>query len=247
VASLEDDEKYEKLVWELLNGRHIHDAGGRVVGVMGDDETLTLVEWFHRLLRAKCPASTVTIDSYDWFRYPETRSRDCSPDEVSAALWALETQRVSVRSEAARLRGRLIGVAGTKGPEQDIPRSDRLEGELDVFGGGDVAKRAKSEPNRLKVYDSEGGLSTSRVYTDVRAVLAAPKRRGPKPGTNDRFGDRALFGQLTRLMKQQHLSHRQAALKLAKANKVAGTGDIESRARRLAERYQREVLEKPKN
>jgi hypothetical protein len=216
---------------------------------MADDPSntvrLTLVEWFHRLFRTKCPASTTTINSYDWFHYPETR--DCSPDEVSAALWALETQRVSVRSEVARLRGRLIGVAGTKGPEQDIPREDRIEGELYVFGGGDVEKRAESEPNRLKVYDPERGLRTSRVYADVRAVLPAPKRRGPKTGAIDRFGDRALFEELGKLMEQRHLSYRQAAAQLYREGKVAGTGDRDSRVRRLAERYQREVLEKPKN
>jgi hypothetical protein len=140
-----------------------------------------------------------------------------------------------------------MGAAGTKGPEQDIPRKDRLEGELDVFGGWDVAERAKADPNRLKVYDSESGLSTSRVYADVRAVLPAPKRRGPKTGAIDRFGDRALFKQLTRLMKQRHLSHGQAAAQLDRDGKVAGTGDSDSRVRRLAERYKREVLEKPKN
>jgi len=142
---------------------------------MANPKALTLVEWFHLLLRAKCPASTVTIDSYDWFHYP----RDCSPDEVSAALWALKTQRESVRSEEARLRGRLIGVAGTKGPEKAIPKEDRLDGELYVFGGRDVAQRAKADPNRLKVYDSESGLRTRRVYADVRVVLADALRTMP--------------------------------------------------------------------
>jgi hypothetical protein len=155
---------------------------------MADPKTLTLVEWFHRLFRAKCPASTITIDSYDWFRYPETRGRDCSPDEVSAALGALKTQRDSVRSEEVRLRGRLIGVAGAKGPEKAIPKEDLLDGELYVFGGRDVAQRAKAEPNRLKVYDSDSGLRTRRVYADVRVVLAdairtMPDVAGPDVGT----------------------------------------------------------------
>jgi hypothetical protein len=71
------------------------------------------------------------------------------------------------------------------------------------------------------------------------------KRRGPEPGANDRFGDRALFPQLTKLMKKEHLSARQAATQLANAGKVGGTGTVESRARRLAERYL--AGKKPKN
>jgi hypothetical protein len=70
-------------------------------------------------------------------------------------------------------------------------------------------------------------------------------RPGPKPGTIDRFGDRRLFPQVTRL-KEGGLSRTQAALRLGP--KIRGTGTIESRARRLSERYRDEVeRKKPEN
>ena len=48
------------------------------------------------------------------------------------------------------------------------------------------------------------------------------KRRGREPGANDRFGDRALFSRLIRLMKKDRLSDRQAATQLAMPIRLAG-------------------------
>ena len=85
------------------------------------------------------------------------------------------------------------------------------------------------------------------VYAVGRATPKRAGKRGPKSGANDRFGDRRLFKQMTRLMKNEHLSEWQAAAKLAHAGKVAGVGSLENRARRLAIRYRKEVLGKSKN
>jgi hypothetical protein len=65
------------------------------------------------------------------------------------------------------------------------------------------------------------------------------KRKGPVPGTLDRYGkeDRALYPELERLMHQEHMSLTAAARQLADNSKVAGIGTAESRARRLAKRY----------
>jgi hypothetical protein len=70
-----------------------------------------------------------------------------------------------------------------------------------------------------------------------------PGKRGPKPGAIDRYGeaDRALFPEMTGLMKEEHLTRLQAAKRLANDGKVAGIGTPYSRARRLAESYRDEV------
>jgi hypothetical protein len=71
---------------------------------------------------------------------------------------------------------------------------------------------------------------------------AAPRRgrRGPRPGTIDRFAeaDRALFPDMTTLMKQKNISPTEAARSLSK--KIEGRGGENSRIRRLAERYRKE-------
>jgi hypothetical protein len=66
-------------------------------------------------------------------------------------------------------------------------------------------------------------------------------RRGPKPGTVDRYrdSDRALFPELEALMAER-MSLTAAASQLAGQGKVAGTGTPASRAKRLAHRYRRE-------
>jgi hypothetical protein len=90
-------------------------------------------------------------------------------------------------------------------------------------------------------------VSAQSPPSDQPAVAhSAPrtsKRRGPKPGTIDRYGkaDRALFPRVTKLMKSEQLTRLGAANRLAEAGKVAGTGTIESRARRLANRHRNEV------
>jgi hypothetical protein len=65
------------------------------------------------------------------------------------------------------------------------------------------------------------------------------RRKGPEPGTLDRFGgaDRALYGDLKRLMSEKKMSLTAAAQELAEAGKVAGDGTTTSRARRLARRF----------
>lgn len=67
------------------------------------------------------------------------------------------------------------------------------------------------------------------------------RRRGPRPGTIDRFAqaDRALFSKMTRLIKRRHITDTEAARILS--DKIEGRGVGDSKIRRLAKRYRKEV------
>ena len=67
-------------------------------------------------------------------------------------------------------------------------------------------------------------------------------RPGPKPGTVRRYAaaDRKLFPELKRIMNKERKSLTAAALDLAQADRIAGVGNPQSRAKRLAVLYQRE-------
>jgi len=73
-------------------------------------------------------------------------------------------------------------------------------------------------------------------------------RRGPIPGTLDRYGkpDRALYPELKRLMDEKQLSATAAANELANTGKVKGIGTPENRARRLVRRYNEDCRKEPR-
>ncbi len=77
--------------------------------------------------------------------------------------------------------------------------------------------------------------------SDDKRDGSASRRRGPEPGTVDRYGakDRALFPELKALLADG-LSVTAAALRLAEEGKIAGVGASGSKAKRLADRYRRE-------
>jgi hypothetical protein len=91
------------------------------------------------------------------------------------------------------------------------------------------------DPAAKDDFDLRSSVTPSRLENRQKP------RRGPEPGTVDRFGDsdRALFSELEALMAGE-MSRSAAALQLADQGKVAGTGTPESRAKRLADRYRRE-------
>jgi hypothetical protein len=65
----------------------------------------------------------------------------------------------------------------------------------------------------------------------VVGTWTAPRpRKGPAPGTVDRFGesDRALFPEIERIMREGHETVHAAALELASARKIQGGGTPES-------------------
>jgi hypothetical protein len=74
------------------------------------------------------------------------------------------------------------------------------------------------------------------------AVATARKpRRGPEPGTVDRFSesDRAVFPEIERIMRESRKSLNAATFELASAGRIKGTGTAASLARRLAKRYRK--------
>jgi len=70
-----------------------------------------------------------------------------------------------------------------------------------------------------------------------RQTKKQARRRGP-----DRYGksDRALFPEITRRMKEEHLSVEEAAGQLSTLGKIEGRGNPDSRKHRLAKRYRNE-------
>ena len=69
-----------------------------------------------------------------------------------------------------------------------------------------------------------------------------PKRRGPAPGSVDRYGkaDRALFPKIDRMVSKQQKSVHAAALILAEQGLVPGDGTELSKAIRLARLYRKQ-------
>jgi hypothetical protein len=76
-------------------------------------------------------------------------------------------------------------------------------------------------------------------------ATASPPRaaKGPVRGEIDRFGDadRVLFPEIERLMKSQRLTSTEAVRQIPK-DKLAGRGTLDSRIRRVSDRFRREKL-----
>jgi hypothetical protein len=106
-----------------------------------------------------------------------------------------------------------------------------------------MSKRIKKEKVRGLSLTNSAATPPSPwtvVEWSVRDATEAPRyRKGPKPGTVDRYGqsDRALYEDMRRLMRDKHMSATAAARHLADKGKIEGVGTPDSRARRLAKRY----------
>jgi hypothetical protein len=108
-----------------------------------------------------------------------------------------------------------------------------------------------------ELYPEEDGLGRDRKLAEAlgadrgdprgspapNGALAVDRRRGPKPGTVNRYGasDRALFPEVERIMQEDRVTAFAAALKLAEGSiggkRVEGFGTPKSRAKRLAGSY----------
>jgi hypothetical protein len=127
----------------------------------GDPKTISLTEAFRVLLRARHPGRLADeIKSYDWFRRPETRRKDCDPVEVDAATDALRLLDDGIRS------GKLP-LLGIRGP--GIPLVGIDQGELTL---GSELLNVDVFSNILKLYWSARSLTVSREYTNVRTNRA---------------------------------------------------------------------------
>jgi hypothetical protein len=81
----------------------------------------------------------------------------------------------------------------------------------------------------------------SRKKTTYQGAQRQTKKRVKRQGP-DRFGesDRALFSEMTKLMKDEQLSVEEAAGRLGALDKIKGRGNADSRKHRLAKRYRDE-------
>jgi hypothetical protein len=154
----------------------------------------------------------------------------------------LRERAPEIRLLRALERGDLIAYDPSNG-KPVLRRFWRFKNEGDVsalFGRGFSFKR----DHVLRLW-----RESEKEGPAVNATMAAPPatkgRRGPMPGTVDRFGgaDRSLYCELEALTKgPSKMTVNAAALKLAGEGKIKGVGSStpESRATRLARRYQKE-------
>jgi hypothetical protein len=105
-----------------------------------------------------------------------------------------------------------------------------------------AGKRGVDCPVLLDQKDFQRWLACARTAFKIAPPSTGTtlrRRKGPAPGTVDRFGksDRMLFPEIERIRRKDHKSVYAAALDLARAGKVLGSGTGESRAKRLAKRF----------
>jgi len=107
----------------------------------------------------------------------------------------------------------------------------------------DLAKsevRTEQGPRPALIFARATGTTAQKPGKPAVDQLSQKSNRGPKPGTLRRYeaSDRALFPEIDRLTPPSgQLSPTAAARKLAEEGKVAGTGSLESRAKRIAALY----------
>jgi hypothetical protein len=106
----------------------------------------------------------------------------------------------------------------------------------------DIERRWRTnakEPAMSSLADMEAVASAGGKPGPRSIDGARQGTRGPKRGSLDRYGeaDRALFPEIEEITRTKHLSVSAAALQLAEAEKVIGTGAPASRAKRLSRLY----------
>jgi hypothetical protein len=133
-----------------------------------------------------------------------------------------------------------------KSPDE-LDGKSLLEMSLDEMRRCKVVHREQQEGDRAEAAATATEVAGNKDTLPTAAVAdlapgdsepAAGKKR-VKRSAPDRFGesDRALFPDLIKLMKDDHLSAQEAAGRLGDLNKIAGRGTLDSRKRHLARRY----------
>src|SRR6516164_2166136 len=102
-----------------------------------------------------------------------------------------------------------------------------------------------SDYDPIAAFEREAGGRLSTPQRRSRRTAAPPPRvaKGPVRGKIDRFGeaDRALFPEIERLMKSKRLTSTEAVRQIPEG-KLAGRGTLDSRIRRVSDRFRREKL-----
>ena len=158
-------------------------------------------------------------------RNRETRSAFVS---ASGELWPLDGE---FWRDMARLE--VVPDADGVGDRLEVRRPTYVNGDgpfSDSPGGTFLVRRSDAER-------SEG------LYFPMTAAPPPGAAKGPVRGEIDRFGDadRALFPEIERLMKSQHLTSTEAVQQIPE-DKLAGRGTLDSRIRRVSDRFRRKKL-----
>jgi hypothetical protein len=101
-----------------------------------------------------------------------------------------------------------------------------------------------SEDEPVKFYVPTTNVERELERLSSTAAASRPRAaKGPVRGEIDRFGDadRALFPEIERLMQSQHLTSTEAVQQIPE-DKLAGRGTLDSRIRRVSDRFRREKL-----
>jgi hypothetical protein len=172
------------------------------------------------------------------------------------AFGAAEIDRAWIGSEEFLTISRLVAdqcaagaLMAVRHDGGEVVAMDATEWLLEYSREGDACFRTghiflpnKALPMFVRKRDVDALVATLSAPPEEQPAPKRPdRRRGPAPGATDRFGeaDRALFPEMTKLIKQRHLSPGEAARLMS--DKIEGRGTSDSRIRRVADRYRKEV------
>jgi hypothetical protein len=178
------------------------------------------------------------------------RVQAAARDQIREHLAAKKSKfyRVEKRDSYAPIRGPLVIDEALPEFWQSSDRGYRSLQKLILERNEDPSGRywyALDRAALMAFLDAEG-RDEAQAIVNLESIEGTPiddaqrGRRGPKPGTVDRYGeaDRALFPELAEIIRANNLSPTAAAVRLAECGKVLGAGTPLSRAKRLVKRYQ---------
>jgi hypothetical protein len=128
-----------------------------------------------------------------------------------------------------------------------LPISEELERAAEREARADRQRREVNHWLENRGFTSLRDFDRNAFNKAVEGEFGPAARRrdgaakGPLRGKIDRFGDadRALFPKIERLMKSQHCTITEAVRRIPE-NKLAGRGTLDSRIRRVSDRFRNE-------
>jgi hypothetical protein len=167
----------------------------------------------------------------------EPRLRDELLTEVNGVSYVVWRDVVMDRYQFERLRfERLPRAPAPAAPERG---SEIVDLEVAAAETGPLATQP-DEPAAEEVPAKVLPVGPPQVESEAPPPS---RRRGPKPGTIDRFGedDRALFSDITNLKTSKNLTAQEAAKELGDSGRIRRRGSLDSAVLRLARRYRKEI------
>lgn len=179
--------------------------------------------------------TTPWLISWIAYRKPEAVGKISSRQAMQARkLWPdLGGEMAYPNPEKLLRRALQDGTIHARKNGKDLPIGDWDHGN--IWADPHVQYR---RADALSIWPPDAPQAEPDIQTAPTSPPARP-RRGPTPGAIDRFGssDRALFPEIKRLMARGSTLH---GATLALAEKIEGAGADESRAKRLARKFQKE-------